>query len=317
MRVKAIAHLFAWSLLLLLSSCSAKETGMVNTFFQSDDFTGNFIVTSTFRTDSEPYGAVESNKTPEGLGVDNSVTQNEPFLKGEFSLSHDQFESERAFIDLGTGDKPLVIELGWLSSNKIAPPNTEHDYFVHILSLNGEPIFPVFVEPVDDVSDVLFLDVSHAYAVDLDGDENNELVLYYSRLINGGKGAGYIVVFSFIEGEFKRLQIPSYLNGFEGLSIKWLGENYLSISCNNPVFELVNKLSELPYEYPSHNEFNWIDPPYDFSVTDNGELELYQYLCLNGIHQGIGEFITVISWSDLGVPIISCRFTQYTCESFK
>lgn len=278
--------------------------------------------------------AVPSSTPPSVKPSDPPITPRPPFLKGEGSIHREMrsgfdseqerveweaeaervwrtaFESERAFIDIGSEEQPMVVELGWISAEEITPLNRDHDYFVHILSVNGALVEPVFAEPVIG-DDLYFMNLEWAHAIDLTGDGQKELVLYYGIAISG-RGGGYLSAFAYHNGAFERLPIPRYLHGWEGILIEWLGEKDLRLSCDDPAFELNTRFLALPYEGLRNegSKNNWVDPVYDVKVTD-GRLEVYQYLCLN-LHQGVGDLITSLRWDENGNYLVDCRFEPYS-----
>ncbi|MCL2031245.1 MAG: hypothetical protein FWG93_06830 [Oscillospiraceae bacterium] len=261
-----------------------------------------------------PTGEDSGAPPPEPLASDAPGLSSEVFLKGEFELrGPEEFIAERARIDIGNESSPLVLELGWLPAADISPPDEERDFFVHILSVNGTAADPVLAEPATEGEDACFFyHIQEALALDLNGDGQKELVLYFPIGLNGGNGGGYISVFAYKDGRFERLPVPRYLYGNQDIRIEWFEEKSLRISCDDPVFQFTADFIELPYEGMQNygDEGNWADPVYGWKVIGD-RLELYQLLCIGAYHAGVGDFITAIRWAENGDYLVDVRFEPY------
>jgi hypothetical protein len=224
----------------------------------------------------------------------------------------EEFEADRVFVDLGTAGAPFVLELGylWLGDRSGKASTDESDWFAHILSINGEPIEPISVEPVVKNENPYYIFYSGVIVSggDLDGDGQTDLLLHFPKTGSGGTGGGYYSAFAVKDGNITRLPVPDYLHSSlqDDLTIEIIGDLELRISCKDPVFGLDVSINECYVEgHPYERTDFWVIPAYAYRIAD-GYVELRQYVYFQA-----GDLVTKLRWDAGGKPIVDVRFEAY------
>jgi hypothetical protein len=246
-------------------------------------------------------------------------------FKGGYSMGRpaEEINADRVFVDFGTADAPFVLEFGYLL---LGDHDNDRDlyyngrpYFAHILSINGEPIEPVFVEPVIKGEDpVVYYGSIVVSGGDLDGDGRNDLLLHFPSAVNGDKGGGFFSAFAIRDGGFVRLPVPDYLHSLvqEDLVIEGIGNHNIRITCKDPAFEFEASInSDYAGDIPEDVSANYTMPAYAYSIAD-GYVELRQYVRLDTwvtelYGYDFGDLVTKLRWDASGKPIVEVRFEAY------